>query len=382
MAHLRNPKLFQLVLVVLGLLMAAISAYLTNHYYQIIFPQDLRVGVLCDISQFWNCDAAALSPLGNIFNVPTSLFGVGLGLLIAFGGLLQKESVTRTNFFLAIVNLVGCIFLLGYSLFFLHGLCPGCTIYYVLSLATVIVFFFVESFPPIPKLSTLFLSGFFVLALLGTAYGYNYERFNKQDEAIAKWIEALRQEELHNNVDLGFDFPLQKSTTPFADAPLRITVFSDFQCPWCKVVGEELTKIGHRYRGRINIRYIFFPLDPSCNNLIKNNKHPLACAAARLSYCAKDQFRSVHDDIYDHQQNLSYDWLLKKAEHLNVTHCFESEESKNAIKILVDKTDSFPLDGVPTLIINERKLSGMVPTRALIALLDALLSESKKNNSR
>ena len=372
-----SKKWLNLVLGVLGLAMVAVSAYLTHHYYDVVFPQSFSVGSFCDISSFWNCDNAAFSLFGSIFNVPTSLFGVIFGIIILFGSIAQNKTITRTNFFLSIINLVACIFLLAYSLIFLHGLCPGCTVYYVLSLLTVLVLLAERSGPPRPRFSIMAYYALFSMIIAGASYGYNYERFKKQDILIGNWIEEMRKEAIHDDSTLGFEMPLVKSTPNFSDAPLRISLFSDFQCPYCQILGNQLEKLAPKYKGKINIQYMFFPLDSECNDKVGFPKHPLACAAARLSYCARGDFAKIHDRIYAHQEQLTEAWLLQQANELNVKACYESEETKLRVKALVNKSDDYKINGAPFMLINGRNVSGLIPMRALIALLDAFLKDQK-----
>lgn len=370
-----TKKWSNLGLGLLGLAMVAVSAYLTNHYYAVLFPTSYSVGSFCDISRFWNCDNAAFSTLSNIFNVPTSLFGVMFGLIIVFGAIARKAAITKTNFFLALMNLLGCVFLLGYSLLFLHGLCPGCTAYYVLSLLTVLVFLAQKPGSPLPRISHLAYYALFALLITCVAYGYNYERFKKQDALIAAWIEEVQKDTIHDDSDLGFQLPLIKSTPNFSDAPLRISLFSDFQCFYCKVLSKQLEKLAPRYEGKINIQYLFFPLDSQCNDSIGSPKHPLACAAARLSYCARNDFTEVHDDIYAHQDHLTEAWLSQKAQDLGLEECYTSEDTQVRIKALVDKGLAYKIEAAPFMLINGRAITGLIPNRALIGLLDAMLAE-------
>lgn len=360
----------------LGLAMVGVSVYLTHHYFEVLFPSSFSVGTFCDISRFWNCDNALLSPLSNILNVPTSLFGVAFGLIILFGAIARKDSITQTNFFLALLNLLGCVFLFGYSLLALQGLCPGCTVYYLLSLFTVLAFVAQKAGPPIPKLPILAGYGLVSLIMAGATYGYNYERFNEQDARITSWIEAMRQETIYDDSALGFELPLVKSTPNFSDAPLRISIFSDFQCLFCKILSKQLEKLASSYEGKINIQYMFFPLDSQCNDRVGSAKHPFACLAAKLSYCARDNFAAIHDEIYAHQEKLSEDWLLHQAKALNVEACYQSEETNARIKALVDKGTTFSIEAAPFMLVNGRAITGLIPIKALRALLDAML-ESK-----
>lgn len=363
------------MIAIIGFLMAGVSIYLTDHFYAVQFPTNFSRGSFCNISQFWNCDSAAFSPLGSIFNVPTSLFGLIFGLIIFFGACIERKKISTTNFFLSIINLLGCVVLCIYSLLFLGGLCPGCTLYYLLSLILVAVFVRANDRAlPWPNLTVLGAYSALALAFVAGTIIYNSERNKVQEASLTKWVKEIKGAPIYDDHGLDFSFALVKAHEKFADAPLRITIFSDFQCPFCKILGQEIEKIAPRYRGNLNVRYIFFPLDGKCNKKLNSEMHPFACAAARLSYCAKDNFVNVHDDIYEHQNSLSEEWLLKKSEELGVKDCYQSLETQLAVNALIESTDSFDLEAAaPHLLVNGRKISGLVPAKALITLLDTLL---------
>jgi predicted DsbA family dithiol-disulfide isomerase/uncharacterized membrane protein len=370
----------RITLAVLGLLEIGVSLYLVDHYFAISFPKTLQVGTFCNISKFWNCDSAAFSPLSNIYNVPTALFGVAFGLLILVGAGIRDERVTRTNYFLSLMNLLGCIGLLGYSIVFLGGLCPGCTVYYFLSLLTVAIFWLGLRPFPLPNVLVLLNYAVVVALMAGGTYAYNIERFKKQEEVFARWVKKMHREPVYDDKKLDDAMWIIQSTKEFADAPLRITLFSDFQCPFCKLLATELEKIAVHYKGRINIRYMFFPLDNSCNKNVTSAMHPVACDAARLSYCARDQFNAIHDDIYAHQERLDGAWLEQRAKKLGLSACYHDDKTKEAVKALVSEAESFNIDAAPTIFINGRKISGLVPTKALTVLLDAFLADSEPAN--
>lgn len=365
------------VVAVIGFLMAGVSIYLTDHFYAVQFPTNFKTGSFCNISQFWNCDSAAFSPLGSIFSVPTSLFGLIFGLLIFLGACIEHRKISTTNFFLSIINLFGCVVLCVYSLLFLGGLCPGCTLYYLLSLILVAVFVRAHDRAlPVPHLSVLLAYAGVGFAFLAGTFVYNSERNKVQEAALAKWVHEIEQAPIYDDRSLDFSMALVRSHEKFADAPLRITIFSDFQCPFCKILGQEIEKIAPRYRGNLNVRYLFYPLDAKCNKKLSSEMHPFACAAARLSYCAKANFVSVHDDIYEHQNSLSEAWLLKKSEELGLKDCYQSLETQLAVNALIESTEGFHIEAAPHTLINGRKISGLVPSKALITLLDSLLKQS------
>ena len=61
--------------------MIGVSIYLTTHFYDTLYPTKLGgTGSLCNLSNFFNCDAATYSTLAHIAGVPTSFFGIIMGV--------------------------------------------------------------------------------------------------------------------------------------------------------------------------------------------------------------------------------------------------------------------------------------------------------------
>ena len=57
--------------------MISVSIYLTTHFYNTLYPTQLgQASSLCNISSFFNCDAATYSKAASIAGVPTSFFGI------------------------------------------------------------------------------------------------------------------------------------------------------------------------------------------------------------------------------------------------------------------------------------------------------------------
>jgi len=82
-------------------------------------------------------------------------------------------------------------------------------------------------------------------------------------------------------------------------APVQITVFSDFQCPYCARAATELSKVVAANAGTVRVAYRYFPL----------SMHRWAAAAAEAAACAADQgdayFWGLHDYLFEHQRSLT-----------------------------------------------------------------------------
>ena len=78
--------------------MVGVSTYLTTHFYSTLYPAQLGgASSLCNISDFFNCDAATYSKLAHVFGVPTSFFGLVIGLMFLFTALMPSESLEKTS---------------------------------------------------------------------------------------------------------------------------------------------------------------------------------------------------------------------------------------------------------------------------------------------
>jgi protein-disulfide isomerase len=67
-----------------------------------------------------------------------------------------------------------------------------------------------------------------------------------------------------------------------ADAPVKIVVFSDFQCPFCSVFHQTLQRVRARHPDQVAVAYRHLPLDAI---------HPHARAAGLAAECAGEQGR-------------------------------------------------------------------------------------------
>ncbi len=85
-----------------------------------------------------------------------------------------------------------------------------------------------------------------------------------------------------------------------ADAPVRIVVFSSFQCQGCRKFSYELSHILEHYVGQITVRFKHYPLGKACNPRLRIDKHPQDCSAAWAAEAARRQgrFWPFHDALF------------------------------------------------------------------------------------
>lgn len=347
---------------------------MTDHFYEVKYPTEIGEGGLCNINGFFNCNATTHSPLSNLFGIPIALFGMFIGFFTLFGYLFNDEKVEGTLFSILFLNFVGCITLFLYSLIALGTLCPLCTLYYILS---GILFYIFYKNGNSRSIGILPISIYAIVVVIASGISYNHTQTKENNKnAIAK--DLIRQFEALPKLgrpSIDSPYMIEKSTEKFSDAPIRITKFSDFQCPACKMMGEILHKIGKKYAGKINIQYIFYPLDPECNADVQRSIHPEACFAAYMSACLPEKFSKVHDDIFNNQKNITFDWVEAYANKEGVTKCYKDPKTKQKVMNLIKTASPFNIRSTPTILLNGVKIEGVLGQNQLEIIIDHILSK-------
>jgi protein-disulfide isomerase len=134
------------------------------------------------------------------------------------------------------------------------------------------------------------------------------------------------------------------------DAPVTITMFSDFQCPFCAQSTPIVDEVLKAYPKDVNFVMKQFPL---------RQIHPNADPAARAALAAGKQgkFWEMHDELYKNGKNLSPETIKGIAEKIGLdVKKFEADQNSDEIKKEVDadlalgaKSD---VRGTPSFFIN------------------------------
>ena len=159
------------------------------------------------------------------------------------------------------------------------------------------------------------------------------------------------------------------------NAKVKISIFSDFQCPHCKRVAEEMELVIRRFKNQIAINYYFFPLDSTCNPQISTAMHPFACRAAMIAACDPKKFAVLHDEVFKNQENLNEDYLNQLAQKNGVKDCADKKESYSFIEKTIQQGVAYNVESTPTMVINGVKIEGAIPTIHLISLIEELLNK-------
>lgn len=359
------------VIITFGLAMIATSIYLTVSHYS-TSPS------LCNFSSFFNCSKAAQSPLSNIVGVPISVFGILSGIMTILFATLNKAWI-KQFIYISVLNSIGCLFLGLYSILILKGLCPFCTLYYVLSWLSLYFIFISEErqkfYPPhFLQVSAHYVVVFILTLAISIGMG-GKSHSPKVTKAMGDQLyEQFLSYEKLPAPKLISPMTLLKDDKPFAQHKVRILLFSDFECPACRALLPTVELLVEKFKQEVGFLYYPYPLDQACNPLINRPFHEYACKAAYIAYCKKENFYAIHDELYHHQSEFRKGWLSEYIKKNNLESCVNSPKTKEKIVELLGVGNSeYKITSTPTMIINGVKIEGVYPKELLVQLIEQLL---------
>jgi protein-disulfide isomerase len=163
-----------------------------------------------------------------------------------------------------------------------------------------------------------------------------------------------------------------------SDAPVEITEFADFQCPFCQTFSTlQMPTIEDRLikAGRLRWRYRDFPLQ----------QHPYARLAAHAAACAdeQDKYWEMHDKIYDGQAEWSgardATPLFRnyaRAVGLDLGRydtCMKAGKYAGRIQASLNEGVQLGVSSTPTLLVGNRLYRGRLDSDAIIRMVDSLV---------
>lgn len=167
------------------------------------------------------------------------------------------------------------------------------------------------------------------------------------------------------------------------EAKVTLVEFSDFQCPFCRLAAFTLKPYLKEYRNDIKLVFMNYPLDNSCNTKIQHAMHPVACLAAKGSFCAQEQnkFWEYHDLVFENQKRLSRSTLLEVAGEakLNTSlfeQCLVSDAATQRVQDDLTQGEVMDVHGTPSLFLNGRLFKDWTNPNRLRTILEAEIKNS------
>jgi serine/threonine-protein kinase len=153
-----------------------------------------------------------------------------------------------------------------------------------------------------------------------------------------------------------------------ADAPLRITDFTDIRCGHCAELHETLAALGREARASsFSVEPRQFPLDGACNPYIRQSSDPVRCLAARARICVEGLPGAMDyaARLFARQATLTAAEVYTLADGLmarpRLEACVASPETQAKLRADVDLAAKYDIDGTPLVLLNGRKGTSFPP---------------------
>ena len=157
-------------------------------------------------------------------------------------------------------------------------------------------------------------------------------------------------------------------------AEVTLVEFTDFQCPYCARAAATVRQLQQKYGRALRV-------------VVKHNPlpfHPMARPAALAALAAGKQgkFWGLHDQMFEHPQELDELHFLKWAKQLGVdVNRFRRDRADPALARQVDDdmavAESVEARGTPTFFINGRKIVGAQPVDVFSVVIDEELASAR-----
>ncbi len=410
----------RIVLVVLALAGLGVSLYLTNFHFKIL--SDANYESFCSINATFDCDKVNSSPWAKLWGIPLGLYGAGFYSVIlalsafTFSRKDKHAGAPQLIFglsFLAVVLSLGLAYISAVEI---GAWCILCVSLYIINILLLVFSYRVSggglraivraldhelaAFYRSPLIYTSVLLFLGVSLIGGGVYRDRVKAAEREAAAsFAKKATARKERAAHPDAVskrleaqekpagslLDEVKPLEIFGTEFVkgnpDAPVQIAIFSDFQCPYCKVAAYALDEVLERFPDDVLIIYKQYPLDMKCNPNLQRPMHEYSCDAAAAAICAgrQNRFWKMHDLLFSDQHRMSASDIQGYAEQLNLNMsafntCLKDREVALEIFKDLEEGRTLGIRGTPTIYINQRQWTGPVSPDAISSVVEELLA--------
>ena len=172
---------------------------------------------------------------------------------------------------------------------------------------------------------------------------------------------------------LDIDLTTAKISGP-RDAKVRLVVFSDFECHFCKELSAVLRRARADFPNDVLLAYRYFPIE----------SHPRALPTAIAAECAAEQnvFWEYHDRLYADGGDLSDARLTAIATDVKLdegkfAECRSSDRARRVVEASRADAITSGLEGAPALFLNGKRIGGMIDYEHLAARIKEALRSAR-----
>jgi protein-disulfide isomerase len=156
-------------------------------------------------------------------------------------------------------------------------------------------------------------------------------------------------------------------------AAITLVEYGDYECPYCGSAFPIVKTLQREFGDALRLVFRNFPL---------TNVHPFAERAAEVAEAAglQGRFWPVHDLLYEHQDDLGYEALLRYAalagaNESEVEAAVSRGETKTRIQRDIEGAIRSGANGTPTFFVNGRRYDGSWEHEPFAAHLRKILAK-------
>ena len=155
------------------------------------------------------------------------------------------------------------------------------------------------------------------------------------------------------------------------EAPVIITEFADYECPYCGEAYPVIEAIREKYGSRVAYVFRNYPLPM--------HSHALAAAEAAEAASSVGKFWEMHRALFEHQKALTNADLAMYAKSAGVdativAQAIANETYREKILADVESGNESSIDGTPAIFINGFFFDGNVSVDELSEFIDRALA--------
>lgn len=168
-------------------------------------------------------------------------------------------------------------------------------------------------------------------------------------------------------------------------AAIRIVMFTDYQCPDCRILEQQLAHVMKTYPG-VSASIRFYPFSTTCNSRVTENLHPDACFAASAAlavgtFGGTDAFWDIHAWLFERKGSFTAPQLSQKVTSMGldantIVSIVNAQSNFGEIRSDIALGNDLGLRYTPMIFINGVELKGFTAPNALIRAVDALAKTS------
>jgi uncharacterized membrane protein len=360
----RRWKILLLCLNLAGIVVATYSLYFTERLNASVFPASL----ICDISKAVSCSTVYLSDYAYILNIPVS-FLVLLFFWFMVSMLVMNLKSSKNDGVYQLLGLVNalaflvCLVFLYILLFVLNGICISCLLIdFIVLVNFFILYGYLKQFRLTDRLylktflSKYRLSILSLLVLFATGFGlfksYQLIVDSNNRELLAAYLKQMPPEDDISAKTIKFGNP---------DPEVKILIFNDFLCGYCKIASTRYREIVGETNGRIGIEFVSHPLD--YERKVDSNQFDISIFVTKVMLAARDDrnFWRFHDQVVGRVDQPDSAAVFRIAEeeldnYAFFRNLFSNGNMDSLVKTNIDYAKKFKVSGTPTVFVNGREV--------------------------